>query len=227
MAAAGFAPAARAPARRRMRYLRQLHRKRRVTHEQAHRPEHVLRGFHRPHTRRAAMTVLVVMGVSGSGKTTIGQALARRLDFEFIEGDEFHSRANREKMHQGVPLTDADREPWLETLRSRMTALLSRNGNAVLTCSALRKSYRDRLRMNGVRFVYLKVSEPVVRERLAKRRGHFFNPALLESQFATLEEPRDALVVDADRPDLEVTQQIVHELGFAAPDVRARRASKA
>ncbi len=169
------------------------------------------------------MTVLVIMGVSGSGKTTIGQALARRLNFEFIEGDEFHSRANREKMHAGVPLTDADRKPWLEALRSRMSAMLARKGNAVLTCSALRQSYRDSLAMPGVQFIYLKVSEPVARERLAKRRGHFFNPALLESQFATLEEPRDALVVDADAPDLEVTQQIVRKLAAAHAQARTRQ----
>lgn len=169
------------------------------------------------------MTVLVVMGVSGSGKTTIGQALARRLNFEFIEGDEFHSRANREKMHAGQPLTDADRKPWLEALRSRIAAMLARKGNAVLTCSALRQSYRDMLAMPGVQFIYLKVSEPVVRERLAKRRGHFFNPALLESQFATLEEPRDAVVVDADRPDLEVTQQIIRGLAAAHAEARGAR----
>src|SRR3954466_7920543 len=105
---------------------------------------------------RQAMTVLVIMGVSGSGKTTIGQALARRLHFEFIEGDEFHSRANREKMHAGSPLTDADRLPWLASLRSRIDALLARKGNAVLTCSALRQSYRDALRTTAVKFIYLK-----------------------------------------------------------------------
>jgi gluconokinase len=177
-----------------------------------------------------AMTVLVIMGVSGSGKTTIGQALARRLNFEFIEGDEFHSRANREKMHQGLPLNDADRKPWLEALRSRIVAMLARRGNAVLTCSALRQSYRDVLSMPGVKFIYLRVSASVVRERLAKRRGHFFNPALLESQFATLEEPQDAVVVDGDAPDLDVTQQIIRGLAAAATaEARAHRraASKA
>src|SRR5262245_30542748 len=162
------------------------------------------------------MAVLVIMGVSGSGKTTVAQALARRLHSEFIEGDEFHSRANREKMRAGTPLTDADRKPWLEALRSRIAALLARKGNAVLTCSALRQQYRDVLAMPGVKFIYLKVSETVVRERLAKRRGHFFNPTLLESQFHALEEPRDAIVVDADRPDLEVIQQIVSALSDAA-----------
>jgi len=170
------------------------------------------------------MTVLVVMGVSGSGKTTIGQALARRLNFEFIEGDEFHSRANREKMHAGIPLTDDDRKPWLEALRSRMIKMLARKGNAVLTCSALRQSYRDVLTMPGVKFIYLKVSEAVVRERLAKRRGHFFNPALLESQFAALEAPRDAVVIDADQSDLDVTQQVIRGLSAAATaEARAQR----
>jgi gluconokinase len=158
------------------------------------------------------MTVLVIMGVSGSGKTTIGLALARRLNFEFIEGDEFHSRANREKMHAGTPLTEGDRQPWLEALRSRIDALLARKGNAVLTCSALRQSYRDALSASGVRFIYLKIGEAIARERLARRRGHFFNPALLESQFQTLEEPRDVLVADAEQPDLEVANQIVREL---------------
>lgn len=169
------------------------------------------------------MTVLVVIGVSGSGKTTIGLALARRLNFEFIEGDEFHSRANREKMHAGQPLSDDDRKPWLEALRSRISAMLARKGNAVLTCSALRQSHRDALAMPDVRFIYLKASAAVVRERLAKRRGHFLNPALLESQLAMLEEPRDAIVVDADQPDLEVTQQIVRRLAAAWAAARAPR----
>ena len=173
------------------------------------------------------MTVLVVMGVSGSGKTTIGLALARRLHFEFIEGDEFHTRANREKMHAGVPLTEDDRLPWLQALRSRIDALLARQGNAVLTCSALRQSYRDVLTTNGVRFIYLKVSGAVARARLARRRGHFFNPALLESQILTLEEPKDVMVVDADQSDLDVANLIVHELAHSAPRTPRRAASKA
>jgi gluconokinase len=171
------------------------------------------------------MTVLVIMGVSGSGKTTIGLALARRLNFEFIEGDEFHSRANREKMHAGIPLIDADRQPWLAALRTRIEALQARKGKAVLTCSALRQSYREALAANGVKFVYLKVGESVARERLARRRGHFFNPALLESQFLTLEEPHDALVVDAGQPDLDVTNEIVRELGYGQSGSRTPRSA--
>jgi gluconokinase len=170
------------------------------------------------------MTVLVIMGVSGSGKTTIGQALARRLNFEFIEGDEFHSRANREKMHAGLPLLEADREPWLEALRSRILKMHARKGNAVLTCSALRQSSRNTLTMPGVKFIYLQVSEDVARERLIARRKHLFNPALLESQFAALEEPQDAVVVDADLPDLDVTQEIVRALSaIATAEARAHR----
>ncbi len=169
------------------------------------------------------MTVLVLMGVSGSGKSTIAQALARRLQLEFIEGDEFHSRANREKMHAGLPFTDAERQPWLVALRCRIDALLARKGNAVLTCSALRQSYRDALAAPGVRFIYLKVSKEVARERLARRRGHFFNPALLESQFQALEEPRDALVVDASKPALDATTQIVREIGENPPASRTPR----
>ncbi len=158
------------------------------------------------------MTVLVVTGVSGSGKTTIGQALSRRLGYEFVEGDEFHTRANRVKMHTGIALTDIDRQPWLEALRSRIAALMARQGNAVIACSALKRAYRDVLRRDDVLFVYLKVSPDVVRSRLARRKGHFFNPALLESQIATLEEPRDAIVVDADRSDLQVVNDIVRRL---------------
>jgi gluconokinase len=173
------------------------------------------------------MTVLVITGVSGSGKTTIGLAVARRLHFEFVEGDEFHSRANREKMHAGVALTEGDRLPWLQALRSRIDALLARKGNAVLTCSALRQSYRDVLATNGVRFIFLKVSEAVARQRLARRRGHFFNPSLLESQFLILEEPKDAMVIDADQSDLEVANYIVHELAHPAPRTTRRAASKA
>lgn len=167
------------------------------------------------------MTVLVIIGASGSGKTTIGQALSRRLNFEFIEGDEFHSRANREKMHAGLPLNDADRKPWLEALRSRIVAMLARKGNAVLTASALRQSYRDVLSMPGVKFIYLRVSESVARARTMKRRA---SSALLESQFTMLEEPQDAIVVDADAPDLEVAQQIIRGLAAAATaEARAHR----
>jgi gluconokinase len=144
-----------------------------------------------------AYRVIVVLGVSGAGKTTIGRALAHELQYEFIEGDDFHSQANKEKMHAGIPLTDADRKPWLDALRQAIERVLARAGRAVVACSALKRAYRDELRMDGVCFVYLRVSRAAVRARLAHRGPHFFNPELLDSQFATLEEPERALIVDA------------------------------
>jgi gluconokinase len=144
-----------------------------------------------------ASRVIVVLGVSGAGKTTVGRELARELGYEFLEGDDFHSQANKDKMHAGIALTDADREPWLAALRQAIERVLARGGRAVLACSALKRAYRDELRMDGVCFVYLRVSRAEVRARLARRGPHFFNPELLDSQFATLEEPEHALIVDA------------------------------
>jgi gluconokinase len=140
---------------------------------------------------------IVVLGVSGAGNTTGGRALAHELQYEFIEGDDFHSQANKEKMHAGIALTDADREPWLAALREAIVDVLEGGGRAVVACSALKRAYRDELRMEGVCFVYLKISRAAVRARLAHRGPHFFNPELLDSQFATLEEPKHALIVDA------------------------------
>jgi gluconokinase len=144
-----------------------------------------------------ACRVLVVLGVSGAGKTTVGRELARQLGYEFLEGDDFHSQANKDKMHAGIALTDEDREPWLAALRQAIERVLANGGRAVLACSALKRAYRDELRMDGVCFVYLRVSRAEVRARLAHRGPHFFNPELLDSQFATLEEPTHALIVDA------------------------------
>lgn len=156
--------------------------------------------------------VLIVLGVSGAGKTTIGRALAQHLHFEFFEGDDFHSRANKEKMHAGLPLTDADRQPWLRALRDLITQVLRRHGNAVVTCSALKQAYRDVLRQPGVRFVYLEIGPKVVRERLARRTDHFFNPDLAQSQFAALEAPLDALAVDANQPPAMIVRAIARQL---------------
>lgn len=131
---------------------------------------------------------VVVMGVAGCGKSSLGVALAGRLGFELIEGDDHHSPANREKMRQGVPLTDADRAGWLAVLG---TLLTQHAGGVVLTCSALRKTYRDQLRAAspGLRFVFLDIAPALARERVAARATHFFNTALVDSQFATLESP--------------------------------------
>ena len=136
--------------------------------------------------------IYVIMGVAGSGKTTIGELLAHALGIPFVEGDDLHPRANVERMAQGIPLTDEDRWPWLLAIAQRMRdAELSGTG-LVVTCSALKRRYRDLLRSEGAaeaRFVYLRGSQPTIAERLKRRRGHFMPASLLESQFAALEEP--------------------------------------
>jgi gluconokinase len=135
----------------------------------------------------------VVMGVSGSGKSLIGEALARALDVGFVEGDEYHSAENVQRMSSGIPLTDADRAGWLRALGARLRAAKNANTGLVVTCSALKRAYRDILRSEvtgaDLQFVFLKGSRAVITERLGRRRGHFMPPSLLDSQFATLEEP--------------------------------------
>ena len=141
----------------------------------------------------AAPTAVVVMGVSGSGKTTVAVALARRLGWEFAEGDDHHPAANVEKMRAGIPLDDADREPWLRALASWIAEREQAGASCVLTCSALKRSYRDLLREGNdwVFFAYVAVPEDVLAERLAGRTGHYMPPSLLTSQLATLEPLQD------------------------------------
>ena len=157
--------------------------------------------------------VIVVMGVSGAGKTTVGRALAETLGWPFYDGDDFHPPANIEKMRQGVPLTDADRRPWLETLRALIARHLQEGRPAVLACSALKRSYRDVLRRagEGVQFVHLAADYETIRRRLKARRGHFFDPKLLQSQFDDLEAPDadEVLILEATRPVSELVRAIV------------------
>jgi gluconokinase len=159
--------------------------------------------------------VIVLMGVSGSGKTTVGQRLARALGAEFAEGDSYHPPANVEKMRRGIPLDDADREPWLERLRAEIGGWLEAGRKVVLACSALKQRYRDVLKAGrpGVRFVYLCGSEDLIRDRLKRRRGHYMPASLLASQFAALEEPGDAITVDIGRPPDEIVTSILSGLG--------------
>ncbi len=153
--------------------------------------------------------VVVVMGVAGSGKTTIGRRLARELGWEFYDADDFHPEANVEKMSRGVPLDDADRTPWLEALRDLVRACLERGEDAVLACSALKESYREYLLIDErVRLVYLRASYELTRERLRKRRGHFMKPGMLDSQFAALEEPGPESHFDAAAPPSETVRAI-------------------
>lgn len=142
--------------------------------------------------------IIIVMGVSGSGKTTIGQALAAVLHWSFSDADDFHSPANVEKMKNGIPLTDEDREPWLRSIRTAIEQWRRDEPGHVLACSALKGAYREILGQDdpGVKFVYLQGGFDLICKRLKERRSHFFNPALLRSQFDTLEIPKDALVVD-------------------------------
>lgn len=143
--------------------------------------------------------VVLVMGVAGSGKTTMGGRLARELGWSFYDGDDFHPPGNLEKMRSGVPLTDADRLPWLETLREVIGRCLATGEDAVIACSALKDSYRRLLGADrpGVSLVFLRGDAGLIGRRLAARQGHFMPPALLESQLAALEEPAEALTLDA------------------------------
>jgi gluconokinase len=148
--------------------------------------------------------IVILMGVAGSGKTTVGRALADDLGWRFADADNYHTADSVTKMRQGIALTDADRAPWLAALRALVARALDRREHLVLACSALKQSYRDILQdgLRPVRFVYLKATEPALRARLADRPGHFAGPKLLASQLATLEEPDDALTLDArDAPE--------------------------
>ena len=148
--------------------------------------------------------VILVMGVAGSGKTTVGRALATTLGWSFRDADEFHPPANVAKMSAGLPLDDADRTPWLAAIRAHIEACLARDESAVVTCSALKEKYRAQLVADParVRVAHLTGSPELLAERLASRRDHFMKPAMLASQFAALEPPRDALTVDiAEPPD--------------------------
>jgi carbohydrate kinase (thermoresistant glucokinase family) len=154
------------------------------------------------------------MGVSGSGKTTVAQALATRLGWPVLEGDEFHPPANVAKMRAGMPLDDADRWPWLEAIAAAIDRTLAQNHSAIVTCSALKRAYRKVLigdRINVV-LVYLRGTHDLIHGRMTRRTGHFMPPSLLPSQLATLEEPgpdEHPIVVDVDPPAEVIAQNIV------------------
>jgi gluconokinase len=154
--------------------------------------------------------IVIVMGVSGCGKSTIGQLLADRLGFPFLDADELHPPGNVAKMAAGTPLTDADRQPWLELLNGKLRG----EENAVLACSALKESYR-RVLSKGLadcRFVHLRGSMELIRARLDKRQHRFMPASLLESQFATLEPPAGALAVDIAQPAAQCVEEIAATL---------------
>jgi gluconokinase len=179
--------------------------------------------------------VVIVMGVTGAGKTTIGRLLAEQLGWLFADADDFHPAANVEKMRRGIPLTDDDRRPWLARLRAEIDGWLASDKNVVLACSALKRSYRQQLEagperlartdaastntasINQVRFVYLKGSAALIAERLRSRHGHFAGESILAGQFADLEEPHndDAVTVDISPTPPEIVAQIRTKLGLS------------
>ena len=163
------------------------------------------------------MTVAVVMGVSDSGKTTVAEELARREGWRLVEGDDFHPPANVAKMQSGTPLNDEDRWPWLQAIAREIDAIRARGESAVVASSALRRAYRDILIGDrpDVVLVYLKGSKDLIAGRMAARKGHFMPPALLDSQFATLEEPGDdehPIVASIERPPDEIVDEVVRKL---------------
>jgi gluconokinase len=161
--------------------------------------------------------VVILMGVSGAGKTFIGKRLAAELHWSFYEGDDYHPQSNVAKMSRGMALTDADRAPWIDALHELIVELRAQDEAAILTCSALKRAYRDRLvgGRNGVRIVYLRGSYELIQQRLKDRRGHFMKADLLASQFEVLEAPdasEDVLTVDISQKPKTIVETIKHEL---------------
>jgi gluconokinase len=156
----------------------------------------------------------IVMGVSGCGKTSIGKALADQIGWDFYDADDFHPPANIAKMASGIPLNDADRAPWLAALHDLIETCLKEKRPGVLACSALKERYRQTLLSGnpGVQIVYLKGSYDLIWSRMQARAGHYMKPEMLQSQFATLEEPANALVVDIDLTVDEIVNNIVHAM---------------
>ena len=152
--------------------------------------------------------IILLMGVQGSGKTTIGRALAERLGWRFADADDFHPPANIAKMAAGIPLDDSDRAPWLAAIRTEIDRTLADHTNLVLTCSALKDRYRRVLLTEGVALVYLRGTQDLISSRLADRAGHFAKLDLLSSQFADLEEPANAFTIDVSRSVAEIVEAI-------------------
>jgi gluconokinase len=158
--------------------------------------------------------IVILMGVSGCGKTTIGQILSGKLGWPLFDADEFHSAAAIEKMRNGIPLEDADRWPWLDRMNAMLRERDARGESVLLACSALKQAYRDRLSKGiaEIRWIYLKGGFELIRKRLEARKGHYMKAGLLESQFATLEEPADALNVDIDDSPDSIADSILRRL---------------
>jgi gluconokinase len=160
--------------------------------------------------------VVVLMGVTGTGKTTVGEALSARTGWPFADADDFHSAANRAKMHAGIPLTDEDRAPWLQSLHQQIVSWLRDGGNGILACSALKESYRTELAAGtapgSVRFVFLTGPPALIRQRMEARHGHYMPESLLPSQLATLEPPQNAIEISIAQTVSAMVDQILSAL---------------
>jgi gluconokinase len=157
---------------------------------------------------------VVLMGVAGSGKTAVGMQVAQKLDWIFLDADNFHPPANIEKMKHGIPLNDQDRAPWLQRLHDELQHQMAEGLSVILACSALKESYRNVLRdeESPPKFVYLDVDPETIRDRLQHRSAHFFPKELMDSQFAALERPKDAIIIDARKPLEVVVDQVIDTL---------------
>jgi len=159
--------------------------------------------------------IVIIMGTTGAGKTTIGTMLATQLNWQFADADTFHPPANIEKMSRGIPLTDADRAPWLEAMRKAILEWIAAGKNVVLACSALKRAYREDLRVSPeVKIIYLKGNYALFAERIRHRHGHFAGEQILAGQFADLEEPEDAITIDAALPPQQIVAEIRKQLGL-------------
>lgn len=159
--------------------------------------------------------IILITGVTGSGKSTIGRLLAAQLQWKFYEGDDFHPSVNIEKLKRGAPLDDEDRLPWLTAIRETIRAAIDQGEDAVIACSALKESYRRMLRINAdVVLIHLQANSELIDERLKHRTGHFMNPALIRSQFETLEQPEAALQIDASLAPREIVRTIRDRLSL-------------
>jgi gluconokinase len=158
--------------------------------------------------------VIILMGATGAGKTTVGEILSHELGWEFADADNFHSPANVEKMSKGIGLTDEDRKPWLAALRHKIEQWIALSQNGILACSALKEVYRRELNVGPqVKWVYLKGSFEELTQRVEARQGHYAKKELVVSQFAALEEPKDAITIDVSRPPEEVAADVRNALG--------------
>ena len=158
--------------------------------------------------------IFLVMGVTGSGKSTVGRMLAERLGWVYLEADDFHSASNKEKMHRGEPLTEADRLPWLAAMHAEIQRQDRQGKNAVLACSAVREQYRQILRRGlNLKLIYLRGSRERIADRLTRRKHHFAGVSILDDQFATLEEPRNAdVVIDIKESPEEIVEEILRKV---------------